>query len=148
MFTRRALLVAAGLTLALPAVADDAPKARVEFRRAETAPAPGLTEAVVAGTKDKVYLHKAADLTGADVASAKVGGTAGARTIDLTFTPAGGKKLAKVSEEHADKPLAVVVDGRVLAAPVIRARLGTSVLISGQFTEEEASKLAKAVGGR
>lgn len=148
MLARRALLAAAGLALALPGFADDAPTARVEFRRAETAPAPGLTEAVVAGTKDKVYLHKTADLTGADVAAARVGGDAAGRTVDLTFTDAGGKKLAKLSAEHADRPLAVVLDGKVLAAPVIRARLGKSVLITGHFTEEEATKVAKAVGGR
>jgi hypothetical protein len=55
---RRAALVAAALAVAIPSFADDQPLARVEFRRAETAPAAGLVEATVSGTRDKVYLHK------------------------------------------------------------------------------------------
>ncbi len=149
LLTRRAVLAAAaGLALVAHAPADDAPKTRVEFRRAETSPAEGLTEAVVAGTKEKVYLHKTADLTGADIASARLTGEAGARAVDLTFTDAGGKKMAKLSEEHFDKPMALMVDGTVIAAPVIRARLGKSTLVTGQFTEAEATKLVKAVGGK
>jgi preprotein translocase subunit SecD len=148
LLTRRAALAAAGLALALPATADDRPGVKVEFRRAETAAAEGLTEAAVAGTKDKVYLHGTADLTGADVASAKVVGDAKSPTIEIAFTEAGAKKAAKLSGDHADKPVAVVVDGKVLAAPVVRARLGATIRVSGNFSEEEAAKLVKALGGK
>jgi preprotein translocase subunit SecD len=145
---RAALAAAAGLAFALPALADDKPKTKVEFRRAETTAAEGLTEATITGTKEKVYLHKAADLTGADVASARVAGDAKDPAIEITFTDAGAKKAAKVSEDHADKPLAIVVDGKVLAAPVVRAKLGTTIRISGHFTDEEAAKLVKAINGK
>jgi preprotein translocase subunit SecD len=144
----RLLTVAAGFALALPAFAQDAPKTRVELRRAETAPAEGLVEAVVAGSTKKVYLHKAAALTGADIASAKAAGGATDPTVELTFTDAGAKKAAKLSEEHADKPVALVVDGKVLAAPVIRAKLGQSIRLTGSFPAEEAAKLAKAIESR
>jgi preprotein translocase subunit SecD len=144
----RLLTVAAGFALALPTFAQDAPKTRVELRRAETAPADGLVEAVVAGTTQKVYLHKAAALTGADIASAKATGGATDPAVDLTFTEAGAKKMAKLSEEHADKPVALVVDGKVLAAPVIRAKLGATVRVTGRFTAEEAAKLVKAIESR
>ena len=140
----RLLTVAAGFALALPALAQDAPKARVELRRAETAPADGLVEAVIAGSTQKVYLHKAAALTGTDIASAKVAGGA----VELTFTDAGAKKAAKLSGEHADKPVALVVDGKVLAAPVIRAKLGATVRVTGSFTAEEAATLVKAIETR
>ena len=137
----RSLTVAAGFALALPGLAQDAPKTRVELRRAETTPAEGLVEAVVAGTGKKVYLHKSAALTGADIASAKVAGGAADPAVELTFTDAGAKKAAKLSEEHADKPVALVVDGKVLAAPVIRAKLGPTVRLTGSFTADEAAKL-------
>jgi hypothetical protein len=39
------------------------------------------------------------------------------------------------------------VDGKVLAAPVIRAKLGQTVRITS-FAEEDAAKLVKAVGGK
>lgn len=140
----RLLTVVAGFALALPALAQDVPKTRVEVRRAETAPADGLVEAVVTGTTQKVYLHKAAALTGADIATAK----AAADGVELTFTDAGAKKAAKLSEEYADKPVALVVDGKVLAAPIIRAKLGQTIRLTGSFTAEEAAKLVKAIESR
>ena len=149
VLTRRAALAtAAGLAFTLPALADDKPKVKVEFRRAEKTAAEGLTEATVAGTKDKVYLHKTADLTGADVASARVAGDAKDPTIEITFTEAGAKKAAKLSEDHADKPIAIVVDGKVLAAPVVRAKLGATIRITGHFTEEDAARIVKAINGK
>jgi len=144
----RLLAVVTCFVVALPGFTQEPQKTRVELRRAETAPADGLVEAVVVGTTQKVYLHKAAALTGADIASAKVTAEATGTAVDLTFTEAGAKKMAKLSEDHADKPLALVVDGKVLAAPVIRARLGSSVRISGRFTAEDAAKLVKALEGR
>ena len=112
------------------------------------APAEGLVEAVVAGTARKVYLHKTTALTGADIASARAAGGATDPTVELTFTAAGARKAAKLSEEHADRPVALVVDGKVLAAPVVRAKLGETVRVSGRFTEADAAKLAKAIEGR
>jgi preprotein translocase subunit SecD len=129
-------------------LADDKPKTKVEFRRAETAAAEGLTEATVAGTTDKVYLHKTADLTAQDLASAAVTGEAKQPVIEVTFTEAGAKKAAKMSADHLDKPVAVVVGGKVLAAPVVRAKLGASIRISGRFSADEAKAIAKAIGGK
>ena len=53
-----------------------------------------------------------------------------------------------MSAAHLDKPVAVVVDGKVISAPVVKAKLGGSILITGQFTAEEAKALAKAIGGK
>ena len=47
-------------------------KVTVEFKRAETKPADGLTEATIEGTNRKVYLPKKADATHADIAKASV----------------------------------------------------------------------------
>jgi preprotein translocase subunit SecD len=146
--TRRAALVAVGLALALPVLAQDPPRPRVEFRRAETSRANGLVEAVVVGTTQKVYLHKTAELTGADVEAARVAGDARDASIEITFTDAGAKKAAKLSEGHADRPLAVLVEGKAIAAPVIRAKHGRTVRVTGVFTEQEAARLVKAINGR
>jgi preprotein translocase subunit SecD len=145
----KALVLGALAGCGSPAVAAEPPakeKAKVEFRRAEAEPAEGLTEAKVAGTDQKVYLHKAADLTGADVASAVVGGDDDKATVQVTLTGEGTKKAAKLSKDHANKPLAIVVDGKVIAAPVIRAELGESVVITGNFTKAEAEKIVAGLG--
>ena len=44
--------------------------------------------------------------------------------------------------ERIGEPLAIVLDGEVLSAPTIQAQLSTGGVISGQFTEEDASTLA------
>jgi hypothetical protein len=76
--------------------ADDPKKPKLEFRRAETKPADGLTEATVPGQKDKIYLHKEFELTEADVAEASVGvDTKFNPCIDIVFTKAGAEKMAK-----------------------------------------------------
>ena len=149
LLTRRAALAtAAGLALTLPVLAEDKPKTKVEFRRAETTASKELTEATVAGTKDKVYLYKTADLTAVDIDSVLVAGDAKNPTIEITFTEAGAKKAAKMSEDHINKPVAIVVDGKVIAAPVVRVKLGAMIRISGHFTEGEAKNIAKAINGK
>lgn len=40
------------------------------------------------------------------------------------------------------EPMAIVLDGVVLSAPIIQARLDTSGIITGDFSEEEANQLA------
>ncbi|MBY0515059.1 MAG: hypothetical protein K2P78_14295 [Gemmataceae bacterium] len=123
----------------------DNPRAKVEFRRAEAKPADGLKAATVAGTDKKVYLHPTAELTEADVAGATVGD---GPSVDVALTAAGAKKLEKLSAGHLDRPLAILVDGKVIAAPTVRAKLGGRVSIAGEFTPAEAAKLADAIAGK
>lgn len=125
------------------------PKVKVEFRRAESKPAEGLTEAIVSGSTDKVYLHPSADLTNADIASARViTDQPAGLAIEITFTKDGVTKAAKMSEGHQDKPVAILVDGQVISAPIVKAKFGQKVLITGRFTKAEAEKLANSVQGK
>src|SRR5262245_66385481 len=147
--TRRSLLAAACVALAVPAWAekpDDKPKVKVEFRRAETKNADGLTPATVVGTEERIYLHKSADATNADIAEAKVGvDGAGNPVIDVLFTKDGAKKMEALSEKHQDKPLAILIDGKVVSAPVVRVKFSDKAQINGKFTKEEVEKLVKAI---
>lgn len=125
------------------------PKVKFELRRAETKPADGLTPAEVPGSKEKIYLHAKADVTNEDVASAAVGvDVAFNPSIDILFTKEGAKKVEKLSDGHLGKPLAVLIDGKVISAPVIKAKFSDKAQITGQFTKEEAEKIAKALGGK
>ncbi len=59
------------------------------------------------------------------------------------FDAIGGKRFADVTKQNIGKPFAIVLDGRVVSAPVIRsAILGGSGQISGNFTYEEANDLS------
>ena len=146
------------VTLALcvscvPQVAADkpAPKeaVKVEFRRAESKPAEGLKEATVAGTTDKVYLHKQADLTNKDIAKAtEEPDLPGRPAIMFFFTKEGAKKMENLTEKHKGKPLAILVDGKVICAPIIQSKLSDRALITGLGTAEEVKKIVKGINGK
>jgi preprotein translocase subunit SecD len=123
---------------------------KFELRRAETKPAEGLTEAMVQGTKQKVYLHKEIALTNKDVAGAQAKLDDGQRpAVEVTFTEEGRKKLARVTEQHRDRPLAILVDGKVLATPIVRGKISEGkAVITGDFTREKAEKIAKGLKGQ
>ena len=46
------------------------------------------------------------------------------------------------TRDRIGEPMALVLDGEVLSAPIIQAQLSTGGVITGQFTEEEATTLA------
>src|SRR5258708_2783790 len=129
-----------------PLVGEPTPPAvvKIEFRRAETAAREGLTEATVGGMK--IYLHKSAEIANEDIADARatVDGK-GAPEVEITFTKEGQKKVEKMTDQHMDKPLAILIDGKVVAAPTIRARISTSAVITGTFTKKEADRIASGI---
>jgi preprotein translocase subunit SecD len=63
--------------------------------------------------------------------------------VTFRFGMAGTRKFAQATGENVGRAMAIVVDGEVLAAPVIREPiLGGSGQISGDFTVRSASDLA------
>jgi len=122
------------------------PEVKVEIRRAEAEPADGLTEAIVAGTNQKVYLHNKADVTNEDIADAKVIFVEDKYpAIEITFTKAGKKKMAVYSKEQMGKPMAVLVDGVVITAPTVKSKIGDKAWIQGIFTVTEAQDIANGI---
>ncbi len=63
--------------------------------------------------------------------------------VNFRFNQAGAKRFATVTQENVGRPFAIVLDGKVLSAPVIREPiLGGSGQISGNFTFKSANELA------
>jgi len=66
--------------------------------------------------------------------------------IDIKFKPAGAQKFAEFTEINIGKRLAIVLDGVIQSAPVIRDRIPSGrAQISGRFTEQEAGDLVLAL---
>ena len=118
--------------------------AKIEFRRAEEKPADGLIEAAVQGTDQKVYLHKEAEVTNEDVAdvSAAIDNN-GRPCVTVTFTKEGAAKFKKLTAGHLRKPLAILIDGKVISAPHVQTVISSGAQIVGAFTEEEVQRLVK-----
>jgi SecD/SecF fusion protein len=63
--------------------------------------------------------------------------------VSFRFDSVGARKFAEITEANVGRPFAIVLDGKVLSAPVIREPItGGSGQISGSFTVEETSTLA------
>jgi preprotein translocase subunit SecD len=63
--------------------------------------------------------------------------------VSLTFNSTGGRIFGEVTEKNVGRGLAIVLDGNVHSAPVIRERIPSGqAQISGGFTMDEASDLA------
>ena len=83
-------------------------------------------------------------LTGGALKKAQVGqGQLGDPQINFELKPEGAIKFAKITRENIGKQLAIVLDGKVQTAPVIKTEIaGGSGSISGNYTVEEAQKTA------
>jgi preprotein translocase subunit SecD len=68
---------------------------------------------------------------------------ADAPVVAITLTDEGARRLARVTSENVGKPLAFLVDGVVLSAPMITEPITAGMAqISGDFSVEIANRLA------
>jgi len=63
--------------------------------------------------------------------------------VSFRFDTIGGKRFGKATTANVGRPFAIVLDGKVISAPVIREPiLGGSGVISGRFTVQGAQDLS------
>ncbi|MBO0663432.1 protein translocase subunit SecDF [Jiella sp. MQZ9-1] len=63
--------------------------------------------------------------------------------VNIRFDSQGAQRFGRVTQANVGKPFAIVLDDKVLSAPVIRtAILGGQAQISGSFTVQSANDLA------
>ena len=79
--------------------------------------------------------------------------SSGAPEISLEFSPEGKELLAAITKENLNKRLAIVLDGHLYSAPMIRSEISDGkAQITGSFTEEEArdliGKINNVIGGK
>lgn len=77
-------------------------------------------------------------------ASGTGGGLANEPIVLVNFNAEGAKLFEEVTKENVGKQLAIVLDGVIISAPVIREAIGGGTAsISGGFTPEEARNLVR-----
>jgi SecD/SecF fusion protein len=70
----------------------------------------------------------------------------GANVVAIEFTRTGKKKFADFTRRNVGEHLAIIMEDRILSAPEIREPiLDGRAIISGNFTTEEAVKLAETI---
>ncbi len=105
---------------------------------------PGAAERGSGETGSVFYVvRKVAPVTGQDLRSARPG-------LDENNQPAvlfelkndGARRFGKLSGENIGRRLAIVLDNRVISAPVLEGRITDNGRISGGFTSESANDLS------
>jgi preprotein translocase subunit SecD len=92
----------------------------------------------------KYVVEKRVLVSGGDLVDAQAGfDQNGQPIVNFRFNSIGARKFAEVTAQNVGKPFAIVLDNKVLSAPVIREAIpGGAGQISGNFTVQSANDLA------
>jgi preprotein translocase subunit SecD len=130
-------------------------RARVAFRLVDVSMnpegalkgAPPAASEVLFGfkNKDPYLVQKEVEIEGDDIADASPGFASGTNQpiASFRFNARGARRFAHLTADNIGRPFAIVIDDRVMSAPVIREPItGGSGQISGNFTLQEANTVA------
>ncbi|MEK9968283.1 MAG: protein translocase subunit SecD [Ferrovibrio sp.] len=126
--------------------------AKLTFRMVDVgadpnAPAPPGSEILEGdGARAERYVvRRKVEVAGDNLVDAQAGydQRGGQPIVSFRFDTVGGKRFAEITQQAVGQPFAIVLDNKVLSAPVIREPiLGGSGQISGNFTVTQANDLA------
>ncbi|OLP53205.1 protein translocase subunit SecDF [Rhizobium rhizosphaerae] len=111
------------------------------------APNPPRGVEILPGANDqnKYAVESRVAISGERLADAKAGFNPQTNEpiVSFSFDSQGARQFAEITREAVGKPFAIVLDGKVLTAPVIREPIvGGQGQISGNFTAQEATVLS------
>jgi SecD/SecF fusion protein len=96
--------------------------------------------------EERLLVKKKADLGGNRVSESHAYFGNEGWTVQLKFDSEGAKQFAKITEQYKGHRFAIVLDGVIQSAPVIRdAIYGGDAVITGKFTEKEARGLSSVL---
>src|SRR6266566_2780337 len=96
--------------------------------------------------EERLLVKKKADLGGDRVSGSNAYYGNEGWTVQLKFDSEGAKKFGQITEQYKGHRFAIVLDGIIQSAPVIRdAIYGGDAVITGKFSEQEARGLASVL---
>src|SRR6202048_4528138 len=130
--------------------------AKMEFRmvdgtvspdQAQQGRGPPDSEVLMSSTSPKIpyVIKKQILVSGGDLTDAQPGfdQRSGEPIVSFRFNTSGSRKFAQATSENVGQPFAIVLDNKVISAPVIREPItGGSGQLSGNFTVQAANDLA------
>jgi preprotein translocase subunit SecD len=136
--------------LALKLVEDEAPSRETLEQAVKAKPEADLE--IVQGPGDepgqpKFYLvRREAVVTGRDLKNARAGVDENNQpAVHFTLTPTGAEKFKRETGRSIGRKLAIILDGQVASAPVIRSQIGGEGQITGAFSAQQVDELAKVL---
>lgn len=103
----------------------------VEIRAASASAVSGWQQMSSPGG-NPLWVAPTVQLTSADIARAEARTDADAGpSVALLLTDEGARKMAELSATQDNKPIALLLDGKVIWAPVVRGSIGKEVRLTG-----------------
>lgn len=132
-----------------PAMTSVAAQVQFEVRLAEGHPVPGLRVEQVKNSRSLIYLHTETVVGNEDIAQAWVvdDGSPGF-AVSVLLQPGGAARMRQATAGHIGRPVAILIDGSVVMAPIVRSPIGDSAVISGHFNREEANRIVAGIERR
>jgi len=116
---------------------------RFEVRLAEDKPVQGLVVAQVPDSGRLIYLHPEIVVSNDDVAQSSVSEDGSDRfSVIIQLLPSGADRMRQATAMHVGRPMAILIDVKVVMAPVVRSPINDSAVITGNFTRAEAERIA------
>jgi len=116
---------------------------RFEVRLAEDQPVSGLIVARLPDSGRVIYLHPEIVVSNDDIAQSWVSQDGPDRFgVAVQLLPSGADRMRQATATHVGRPVAILIDGRVVMVPVVRSPIGDSAMITGSFTRAEAERIA------
>jgi preprotein translocase subunit SecD len=85
-------------------------------------------------------------VTGRDLKNARAGVDENNQpAVHFTLTPTGADKFKRETGRNIGRKLAIILDGQVASAPVIRGQIGGEGQISGAFSAQQVDELSKVL---
>jgi preprotein translocase subunit SecD len=95
------------------------------------------------GAPSELAIYKSVTVSGDRLTDAQPSFQDGRPVVTFRFDAVGARHFGDATRENVGRRLAIVLDGKIISAPVIRdAILGGSGVISGSFTTQQAQDLA------
>ena len=102
----------------------------VEIRAASSSAVSGWQQMASPGG-DPLWVAPTTRLTSADIARAEARTLTGGPAVAIVLTDDGAKKMAELSKDQTNQPIALLLDGKVIWAPVVRGSIGREAVLTG-----------------
>src|SRR6202008_3218622 len=106
---------------------------------------PGTREDALGRASGVEYyaVRKTVPVTGTDLKNARVSkGQLGQPNVSFSLTPDGARKFGDLTGQNIKRRLAIVLDNKIVSAPVINSQINESGVIEGNFTAQQAADLS------
>lgn len=120
----------------------------IEFRIASTSPAAGRRPMKLTAQDTTFYVSDSSFLTDEQIVDVRSVSTAEGLVLHVQLTPEGSSRMAKAISSHVGDRGAMIVDSRLLSAPLIVGRVGPNttftafLLLPKDVAREVAASIA------